>query len=220
MKNKIIAFAALSIVLTACNSKETRPEQRSEPTDSIVTQTKSAEPSAASGEFDITAIPVSEAELGEFPFVNPPKNYCFGYCSSWNGKADEKNIKDEDKEYFAVNGKLIPVEGKTYKTAIEKDRSTDNKRFSRLTVLNSFKKDIEAMGGVQVNDVTIAAAEIKRVGDEELITRGYGKSINQNMLDDVKTYVIRKKDKEVWIQFNLMDEESGHLTVLEKTAAK
>lgn len=213
MKNKFIALAALSIILIACNSKETRPEQRSEPADTITATTTGPE---ASGEFDINKIPLSEVVLGEFPFVNPPKDYCYGFCSSWNGKADAKDIKDTDKEYFAVNGKLIPVEGKTYKAAIEKNRDVDNKRFSRLLVLNSLEKDIKALGGVQVNNVPVSNEEWKRVGDDELIKRGYGRSIDVNMLDDVKTYVIRTKDKQVWIQFNLMDEESGRITVLEK----
>lgn len=220
MKNRIIALAALTIILAACNSKEARLEQRSEPADSVTTETKTTTPTAASGEFDITTIPVSEAKLGEFPYVMPPKDYCYGYCSSWDGKANEKDIKDTDKEYFAVNGKLIPVEGKTYKVYIEKNRDADNKRFNRLVVLNSLDKDIKALGGVQVNNVPVTNAEFKRVGDEELITRGYGKSIDVNLLDDVKTYVIRTKDKEIWIQFNLMDEESGRIGVLEKQATK
>jgi len=220
MKSRIIALTALSIVLVSCNSDKTRPEQRSEPADSVAVEIKADKASDTSGEFDITTIPVSEAALGEFPFVSPPKDYCFGYCSSWEGKADAKDIKDTDKEYFAVNGKLIPQEGKTYKVAVEKNRNIDNKRFSRLFVLNAFEKDIKALGGVQVNNVPVTSDEFKRVGEEELITRGYGKSIDQNLLDDIKTYVIRTKDREVWIQFNLMDEESGRIAVLEKPATK
>lgn len=220
MKNSIIAFAALSSILVSCNSDKTRLEQRSEPADSTAIETKVTKTSDTSGEFDITTIPVSETALGEFPFVSPPKDYCYGYCSSWNGKPNEKDIKDTDKEYFAVNGKLVPQEGKTYKVAIEKNRNVDNKRFNRLVFLNALDKDIKALGGVQVNNVPVTSEEVKRVGDEELITRGYGKSIDQNLLDDLKTYVIRTKDKEVWIQFNLMDEESGRIAVLEKTSAK
>ena len=216
MKNKIITLAALGMVLIACNSKETRLEQRSEPADTITTEAKTTAP-VASGEFDITTIPLSEAKLGEFPFINPPKDYCYGYCSSWNGKPNEKDIKDTDKEYFAVNGKLIPVEGKTYKVTIEKNRNIDNKKFSRLFALNSLEKDITALGGVQVNKVPVSNEEWKRVGDDELIIRGYGKSMDVNLLDDVKTYVIRTKDKQVWIQFNLMDEESGRIAILEKS---
>jgi len=215
MKNKIITLAALGMVLIACNSKEARLEQRSEPADTITTEAKTTAP-VASGEFDITTIPLSEGKLGEFPFINPPKDYCYGYCSSWDGKPNEKDIKDTDKEYFAVDGKLIPVEGKTYKVTIEKNRDVDNKKFNRVFALNSMEKDITALGGVKVNNVPVSNEEWKRVGDDELIIRGYGKSMDVNLLDDVKTYVIRTKDKQVWIQFNLMDEESGRITILEK----
>lgn len=215
MKNRIIALAALTIILAACNSKEARLEQRSEPADSVTTETKTTAPTAASGEFDITTIPVSEVELGEFPFIDPPKGYCYDYCSSWTGKANPKHIKSMDKEYFAVNGKLLAVDGKSYKETIEKNMQTDTQKFSRVFVENSYEKAIKALGGVQLNNVAISNEEVNRVGKEELTTKGFGNSIDFNLLEDIKTYVIRTKDKTVWIQFFGLNEESGRITILE-----
>ncbi|MCO5934908.1 hypothetical protein NAF17_05095 [Mucilaginibacter sp. RB4R14] len=60
-------------------------------------------------------------------------------------------------------------------------------------------------------------AQIGSVGNNELIDKKYGYSIDYNLLYDIKTYVIRTKTKQVWIQMTLMNEETGKLTVLETT---
>ncbi|MEB0263704.1 MULTISPECIES: hypothetical protein [unclassified Mucilaginibacter] len=60
-------------------------------------------------------------------------------------------------------------------------------------------------------------AQIGSVGNNELIDKKYGYSIDYNLLYDIKTYVIRTKTKQVWIQMTLMNEETGTLTVLETT---
>ena len=71
-----------------------------------------------------------------FPYLNPPENYCYGVCSNWKGTVEQKDIKDFDKEYFAVNGKLIPVEGKALKVVIEKTEV----RILRLLIVSWWKK--------------------------------------------------------------------------------
>ncbi|TDQ11792.1 hypothetical protein [Pedobacter metabolipauper] len=165
---------------------------------------------AADTTFDIQSIPVTDKDPGTFPYLNPPETYTYGF----DKQIRQSDIKDFDKEYFAVNGKLIPQEGKSYKVSIEKDRS-DGKRFNSLIVERSYEQAILALGGVKVNHVPVSNEEYKRVGDKELIEKHYGASINANLLDDIKTYVIRTKDKVIWIQMSLLNEESGNLTVLE-----
>lgn len=107
------------------------------------------------------------------------------------------------------------MEGKSFKSTIEKDRS-DGKRFNSLIVGKSYENAILALGGVLVNNITIPQSEIKRVGDKELIEKHYGFSLDYNLLDDIKTYIIKTKDKEIWIQFYLLNDESGGITILEK----
>jgi OOP family OmpA-OmpF porin len=161
--------------------------------------------------FDSSKIKESTADLGTFPYVSPPEMYTYDYEKTIN----VANIKDVDKEYFAVNGKLFPVEGKSFKAKIEKDRS-DGKRFNKLVVEKSYEESILALGGVKVNSASIPNSEIKRVGDSELIDNRYGFSIDYNMLDDIKTFIIKTKDKQIWIQYYLMKDESGSITVLEQ----
>jgi len=200
----------MALSLAACK-KETN--ENTVPTESITTEAKGDidTPSTTDAPFDINTIPISAKDLGTFPYLAPPKDYAYNY----EKEANAKNIKDPDKEYFAVNGKLIPKEGKSYKINIDK-QSSDGPKFNALEVEKYYDSQIKALGGVQVNSAPITQQEYDRIGQTELITKSYGSSINVNLLDQAKTYVIRTKDKTVWIQFSLLDSESGNITVLEE----
>ncbi|GGH04824.1 hypothetical protein [Mucilaginibacter phyllosphaerae] len=160
--------------------------------------------------FDINSIPVTDKDPGKFPYLGLPDKYTFDY----HKEASAASINNMDKEYFAVNGKLIPQEGKTFKTHIELPNAEG--KFSSMVVSKYYNEAIKALGGVQVNHVAVPKTQIDSVGNNELVDKKYGYSIDYNLLDDIKTYVIRTKTKQIWIQMTLMNEESGKLTVLEK----
>jgi len=213
--NRIPLYLLIALSAAACTqTAKTTTSTTTETTDSVTTISQS---SAKAGTdtakvFDISTIPLSTHDLGEFPYVKAPEGYAFGSYGNGMNKSD---ISEFSKEYFAVNGKLVPQEGKTCKTGIDLAKK-DNKKFNSLLVEQSLDKDILALGGVQVNNVPVPVSEIKRIGDAELVDKHYGSSIDYNLLDDIKTYVIRTADKEVWIQFNLMNNESGKIAILEK----
>jgi OmpA-OmpF porin, OOP family len=235
MKTKI-AIIALILLLTACSKEDANDKAANISTDSKATTSSPAavaKPEAPAAEFaakpvkpdeatpsndkifDMNTIPESSANLGSFPYLKAPETYTYNYKT----EIDPANISDFDKEYFAVNGKLMPVEGKSFKVRIEKDRS-DGKRFNSLIVEKSFEEAILALGGVKVNNVPVPNKEIERVGDKELIQKHYGYSIDYNMLDEIKTYVIKTKEKQIWIQMSLMNDASGSLTILEVGSLK
>ena len=161
--------------------------------------------------FNINTVPITEKDLGQFPFLKLPEKYTYGY----EKEISQSDIKDPDKEYFAVYGRFVPQEGKTFKATLERNRA-DGKRFNSLELQRSIDQSIADLGGIKLKVVPITDAEYKRVGDKELIDKKYGHSIDLNSLDDIQTYVIRTKTKEVWIQVFLLNDESGKITVLEK----
>jgi len=209
---RILLCTALFLSLLSCKKEQNAETKTTETVkDSVTPVTQTASDSPENGTFDINTIPVSNKDLGKFPYLNAPDTYKYGYGDD-GIKPNE--ISDFDKEYFAVNGKLIPQEGKTCKVRIEKKQETGS--FNSLVVEKSYEKAILALGGVQVNNIPVPKSEIDRVGNKELIDKKFGHSIDFNLLDDIKTFVIRTKDKEVWIQFSLMNNESGDITILEK----
>jgi len=210
MKKPLVYAVLLAFSLTACK-KETTPDTANGDTTSV---TKPNDKEAVGDSaFDINNIPVSDKDLGTFPYLAPPEKYLYNY----NKDINPKNVKNVDTEYFAVNGKLIAQEGKSYKINIDKPGSEETK-FSSDEVLKHYKDVIAALGGVQVNDTDIAQAEYDRIGKKVLIDKGYGYTLDPNLLDRIKTFIIRTKDKTVWVQLCLLDEESGRITVLEQPA--
>jgi hypothetical protein len=208
---KPIVYALMALSLMACK-KEGDATPAADSTAVTTTNTADKEP-VADGTFDITKIPVTDKDLGTFPYLSPPEKYLYNY----NKEINQKDIKDVDTEYFAVNGKLIPQEGKSYKINIDKP-SAEATKFSSNEVLKHYKNTILALGGVQVNDAEITQAEYNRIGEKVLIDQHYGYSLDQNLLDRIKTFVIRTKDKTVWIQLSLLDEESGRIAIVEQPA--
>jgi OOP family OmpA-OmpF porin len=163
--------------------------------------------------FNINSVPITDEDLGQFPYLKLPDSYTFNY----DKEISQKSIKEFDKEYFAVYGKLISEEGKTFKATLEKNRA-DGKRFNSLELQKSLDKAIADFGGLKLKMVPITNSEWKRIGEKELIEKNYGSSIDVNSLDDIQTYVIRTKTKVIWIQVFLLNDESGKITVLEQVA--
>ena len=210
MIKKVTTCLFIATALMACNNSEKTTENNTK--DSITSETSATNTAASdTATFDINSIAISDKELGTFPYLSYPDGYNFNY----EKENSAKNIKALDIEYFAVNGKLVPVEGKSYKVRIEKDANSDNK-FNKLVVERYYEDKISSLGGVKVNNIPVPSTELKRVGDKELVDKQYGHSIDYNLLDDIKTYVIRTTTKQIWIQMTLMNNEVGKLTVLEK----
>jgi OOP family OmpA-OmpF porin len=214
-KLTLCALIALSII--ACKKEQATDATTTETvTDSTSANSKPETTTATNGTFDINSIKVSDKDLGTFPYLSAPDSYKY---NMGDGGISKKDISDFDKEYFAVNGKLIPQEGKTVKVTIEKDKTKGSESFSTLAVDKSFNKAIADLGGVKLPTVAIPQSEIDRVGSKELYEKHYGNSIDANQLDAIKTYVIRTKDKEVWIQYWALNNESGRITILEKAVS-
>jgi OOP family OmpA-OmpF porin len=215
---KILLCATVVIALAACKSKTTnnsttdtaanKAEVSKTAPDAVANNTP-----VGTGKFDINTIPVSDKNLDKspFPYLDPPNYYTYNY----DKVIKPESIRDVDKEYFAVNGKLLLQQGKTFKAHIERERN-DGKKFNSIEVGQYYDDAIKALGGVQVNNVSVPKAQIDSVGNPELIDKRYGYSIDYSLLDDIKTYIIRTKTKQVWIQMTLMNDETGKITILEK----
>ena len=162
--------------------------------------------------FKIENIPVSKAEIGDFPFIKLPNDYEFKDSAYGN---DTGIIKDYDKEYFYDHGINIPVEGKTFKAVIRVDKTNKNKTYSKLELQKSLENLMQRAGAVQLND----GKETDKKEDDRLrkldpnaYNDGYKHSSTN--YDNVYTYIIRKENKNVWVQYNF-GSDFADITVLE-----
>lgn len=194
----LLTAALLAPLLTGCGSKDEAADTASDtttppietaaaPDASETAPETTAAAAAPDATFDLSAVPVSTANLGRFPYVGGPKGYKFPNPS-------DSAYYEFDRTYVYDGKQLVPVEGKVLRRQYRV--IDDNKKTSELMQQRNYEQLIKSLGGVQVSSGELPDAAVEKVGRDT-----YNKySGNVSGGDLVDTYVIRQKDKEVWIQ--------------------
>jgi hypothetical protein len=211
MKKALYVCLAGSLLLTACGGKS---KNNAGQTDSAATDT-AAPVTKATGEskseaFNVSKIPVTTKNLGTFPYLSAPDGYRYNDIV----KSDLETL------HFAVNGKLMAVDGKTYKTNIYKNRESETP-FNMQVVDEAYKKVITDLGGVQVSD-KLLPGEVDKAGKSVLERENHAYvTIGENnyTLSHVRTYIIKTAQAEVWIELSLY-ENGGYINILQKESTK
>ena len=188
--------AALAGSLSACGSKDPAAGQTTEtaaadvPTPSTTAPAappEAAATPAASAAFDLSTVPVSSANLGQFPYLNKMHGYKFNVPSDSVGYSFERS-------YVYDGTNLVPVEGKVVRRAY---LATDDKtKASDLMISRNYEDLIKGLGGVKVSSGKVSDAVVEKLGRDEFDKhRG-----NLETSKEVDTYVIRQANKEVWVQ--------------------
>ncbi|MFD2783862.1 hypothetical protein [Hymenobacter rubripertinctus] len=139
------------------------------------------------GAFNISTIPVSTASLGGFPYVSGPKGYKFPNPS-------DSAYYEFDRSYVYDGQQLVPIEGKVLRRQYRV--INNNKKTSELMQQRNYETLIKSLGGVQVSSGELPREAVEKIGRDTY--KKYTGNIDAG--DQVDTYVIRQKDKEVWIQ--------------------
>jgi hypothetical protein len=208
----------LAGVLSSCGSKDKAAGESAtatvETTETTAPAPASAEPAAVlaseapattpAATFDINTVPVTDANLGTFPYLSALKGYQTKYSSDSVGF-------DFDRAYFFDGKNIIAVEGKMVSRTF---RPVDSdKPASELMMQRNYENLIKSLGGVKVHSGIINEEAIKKLGEQEYDK--HNGSVSTYRPTD--TYVIRQKDKEVWIQVQ-PDDEKYNLDIVEKAA--
>ncbi|TGE26213.1 hypothetical protein [Hymenobacter metallicola] len=221
MKQTILSVACLaalgSAALVGCKAKTA---EASETTEAPVTTTTEAAPAAApaaatateetaatgtTATFDLNSVPVSSANLGTWPYLSRLKGYEIRYDSDSTGF-------DFDRTYVYDGKNIIPVEGKIVRRSF---RPADSeKAASELMIQRNYENLLKDLGAVKVSGVEIPEETIKKIGESEYRKHSGGLSI----YGPVDTYVIRQKDKEVWVQVQTSSDNQYKLNVTERAA--
>ena len=203
MRKLIIICLALGLS-TAC--KQTAKDKETETTANAETagradSTTNRAPASEGKSFDINSVPISNKDIGTFPFFGAPEGMSY----------QVENDKQFHRTYFGINGKLVPIEGRTYAAAVRSE-SNSSKDFEPLLFEKNYDNLITSVGGVLVSNTKVESAEIERVGRDELF-KYHGVADIYN--DPVKTYLIRRADAEIWVQLSF-NTAAGSITVVQK----
>lgn len=188
MKKTFITLLSIPL-LFSCSSDKSESTQASQqaavsaPQENHAVEEVSVKPAA----FDISSIPVSSEDLGDFPFFTAPA-----------GAMYINNAKPSDFDFivFVTPDSIYEVEGKTFRAHVHPDRKSEIKVSGRF-LDKSFEEAILKAGGVKV-------FEGKLEGDQkdtykELCTYAGDNGSIDIWNNPIATYVIRRNDGNIYI---------------------
>lgn len=203
-------LVSMLILATACSSDQAGVAPSADPSGDIATQTAEAATSAAedaaatvapqdatdpypSVPFDPESVPLSEVAMGEFPFVGLPAGY-----APINRPYDRTFARFP---YWLGTGHHW-VEGRTWSAAIGVDRNDRSKTFSSLELRRNLDGVVQAAGGRLVFEGEApprAFYHDSPWGNE--IGGGFHSVVNSISGKPLVVYVIRQRDRQIWIQY-------------------
>lgn len=203
MRKTVILLAAATLLAACQQGKKAEDSKGNDSTAIDSTAIDSvATTSSTPKTFDIESIPVSSADIGQFPYFTLPEGLVT------QNKPLERKF---DVCFFPINGTMTPKEGKLWKSYIV---AAPGQEFSQRYFEKSFDDYLAQIGGVKIFDGHITKTEEDRYikddpnkGDEGDI--GYA---NEN----IKVYVIRTaKEGNIYVQLSA-NNASGKLNILQE----
>jgi outer membrane protein OmpA-like peptidoglycan-associated protein len=202
-----LVIAGLALLVISCNKKVENQAENNK--DSLQTEVPiDKQPVDTSDKFDINSVPVSDKELGEFPFFSLPEGV----------EEQNKAIKRSfDMLFFPIDGVMTPIEGKVWKSNIVKVRKSEES-WSLPYFLKSYDEIITSVGGVKIFDARVAKDELDRVKEKATYFGEEGSMDYWN--DPVRVYLIRRANgDDIYIQIS-GNTSSGYLQILQKAPLK
>ncbi len=197
--NRHTAFAVSAFALllaTACNRADTSGHDENTQAPAATSESASsaapAAEAAASHAFDATSLPVSDAPLGEFPYLGLPDGY----------QARNPTTGKFERVPFWTGDRLQWIEGRVYGSGIAPAQGHE---YSQLELARNVQALVEQLGGRHVGSGRIAQQAIAEILKSPIAVDhvdGLGDIYNEA----VDTYVIRRADRDIWIQLT----RSGH----------
>ena len=203
---KVVYFLLTTSLFYSCkNDKNLEPANSQTPTDSVQVDTETT--SLTSKAFEINDIPISTADLGDFPFFTAPKDAKY-----------INNIKPKDFDFivFVTPESIFEVEGKTFRSWIHPER---DKEISGRYIFKSYDDAILKAGGVKVFEGKLADDRLKQYN--ELFTYiGSDGSFTPSGNSAIVCYVINHVSGPIYIALEKKDFPSSSIQIVQQAAFK
>lgn len=203
MKKNALLLAS-TVLFLACNNspKEGESQQLDSASTTVTDSSNETSDSSATTPFDITRLPLSTADIGDFPFINLPQGL---------EEMNKPMVRNYDVCFFPVDGKMTPFEGKLYKTFVSPKRGED---FSQHYFEKSMANYLESVGAVKIFDSEITRAEFDRYNKQDANKGGEGDMGYPG--NQIKFWAIRSADQgNIYIQYTA-NNAGGTLNVLQE----
>jgi len=202
-KLRLLTVLSLVALASACG-KDSDTDTSAAPAPEVSPSPQAASESESASEavpaiitFDINAIPVTDKELGEFPFFMPPEGY--RYVSDTLSTLDEKiSIRESARTIYPIGSDRIhTVEGKTLKAVLYNEKLKDTPERDFLLIQRHYEGTITAAGGVKVFDRKVNLDETYgTLASEEYSSKP------DSIRSARRVYVIHKQNAEAWFEID------------------
>ncbi|MDO3665056.1 OmpA family protein [Acinetobacter higginsii] len=198
LSSVMLMTAIISLTTIGCSKKQEKHEAAE--TSAPTTEHQSVETQSKTASFSIDQIPISNVELGDFPFIQLPKGYHFAHQSTENFAQME----------FWVGDKLEKVEGQLFNGRI--DAEENNKQASFLELQRNLDAVIGSLGGKKITDSKIPTELSTQLSEKYGVA--YVDGLGDIYNNPTQSYVIHQNHRDIWFQITQSGLSAG-LLVLE-----
>ncbi|TDS17344.1 OmpA family protein [Sphingobacterium paludis] len=193
-----LLFACNPVKTTETDNTDSVSTEQSEALDQAATASVSSEHAA----FDITRIPVSTVDIGDFPFFTAPEGSLY---------INKPKVSNFDFIVFVTPDDIYEVEGKTFRAHVHPDRKNKSENeVSGRYLTKSFEDAIVNAGGVKVFEGRLLDARKDKY--TELCTYAGSNGSIDIWNNSMATYIIRRDDGNVYIA---LDKDKGNSTSIQ-----
>ena len=182
---KSITFIFISFIILSCNSCTQNSKKKSidESTDTMQSTAESTQPGAVG--FDINSIPISTAEIGEYPYLAAPKGYQY---------ANEINREYEEKYFFYNDSLMMMVGGQYYHAMILPIKGGE---FTETSIVKNYEQAISKLDGVMVYTGKIISTASDLLRENSM---PYAKDMYDPYPYNYKQFLIRTSEGDIWFE--------------------
>ena len=174
-------YVAAMLCLGSCNQGADKKDTVTSKHDTL--QTPGTDTISSVGN-NLDNIPVSDKELGQFPYLKAPEGYKF---------SGDINRQQEEKYFFHSDSLVKKVSGKYFHTTI----FPSGNAFEDTFIVNHYAKDIEKLGGVQIYSGGLPNAAGELINKEK---PAYAEDMYDPMPYKYKQFLINTKTEKIWIE--------------------
>ncbi len=196
---KGLSVALFAVVLVGCGEESDKSAKSSSESKTAVVEAAGA----PAGNFDVSKVAVSSADLGAFPYFVRPDGVA---------PTGGEQTLEQGRFPFWTGAKFEPVEGRIFMGGLN---GAEGKTYSSVAVRNYIENRVAEAGGVKVTAGRIPTAASDPLGDDVKVGMILGLGDIYN--DPTSTYVIRRADSTIWIHF-VTNDLFGSWTIAESKA--
>jgi len=150
---------------------------------------KTVQQPASQQTLDLNAIPVSQADLGKFPYFKTLPAF----------EQNDSLTIEQNRTYFYDGQKYFTVDGKVSYQKLNA-RSSDQKMPSYFQIIQEFDRIVATLGGKKIYEGEFPDAPVKKLAGQDLVTLASNHQVTSSAYYGVAEYVIKTPEKEVWVQ--------------------